>query len=89
MTQHETSETASEIERWLLARARALGHENLTDIDPDLDLIENGLLDSLRLVEFAFLLHRASGRRIDPQNLNLAQFRTLRTISDTFLSDPT
>lgn len=77
----------SEIEEWLLERSKSVAEEGLTSIDPDLDLVGSGLVDSLRLAEFAFLLGKLTGRRVDPTELSLEQFRTLTSISEHFLNE--
>jgi acyl carrier protein len=64
----------SEIEEWLLERSKSVADERL--------------VDSLRLAEFAFLLGKLTGQRIDPTELSLDQFRTLKSISEHFLSEP-
>jgi acyl carrier protein len=71
-----------EIEQWLLERAKRIEGVRLDAIDPDFDLVDSGLIDSLRLVEFAYLVGRLTGRRLDPRELKLDQFRTLRKIGE-------
>jgi acyl carrier protein len=78
----------ADIEQWLLARSRSRSaRQEYTSIDPDLDLIDSGLLDSLHLVEFAFILGKATGRRPDLAELRLSQFRTLRLIGESLAGD--
>jgi acyl carrier protein len=74
-----------EIEQWLLERAKVVEGVQLDAIDPDLDLVDSGLIDSLRLVEFAYLVGRLTGRRLDPTELKLDQFRTLHKIGELHL----
>lgn len=66
---------------WL--RARGASAET---IDPDHDLIENRLLDSLHFMEFVLLLEEHTGRDILVDGPSLGQFRTLRAIRDNFLA---
>jgi acyl carrier protein len=77
----------AEIEEWLLERSKSVADAQLRSIDPDLDLVNSGLVDSLRLAEFAFLLGKLTGQRIDPTELSLDQFRTLKSISEHFLNE--
>lgn len=77
----------AEIEQWLVERSGSVQDQQLTTIDPDYDLVDSGLIDSLRLVEFAFFLGRLTGRRPDLAELRLGQFRTLRLIGEYFLGD--
>ncbi|MCX5375088.1 4'-phosphopantetheinyl transferase superfamily protein [Streptomyces sp. NBC_00091] len=84
---HRTSrrDTMSEglqlVKNWLLAR-----HEELEDIAPDLDLIENRLIDSLSFVEFVFLLEQHSGRSIQLETLEVDEIRTLDAIKTHFFT---
>ncbi|MFE4519042.1 acyl carrier protein [Kitasatospora sp. NPDC056783] len=75
------SDTLQPIKAWILKR-----HPERTDIAPDLDLIENRLIDSLSFVEFVFLLEQVSGRKIDMTALEVDHLRTLRVIEERFLS---
>ncbi len=73
------------IERWLLKRSESMERQQLATIDPDLDLVDAGLVDSLRIVEFVVLVGQVAGKRIDMNDLDLYRFRTLRRVSDNFL----
>ncbi|MFJ9843744.1 acyl carrier protein [Kitasatospora sp. NPDC101155] len=75
------SDTLQPIKAWILMR-----HPERTDIAPDLDLIENRLIDSLSFVEFVFLLEQVSGRKIDMTALEVDHARTLRIIEERFLT---
>jgi acyl carrier protein len=55
------------------------------DLDPDLDLIDSRIIDSLAFVEFIFVLEAASGREISVENVSVDDFRTIRSISRRFL----
>lgn len=76
----------AEIENWILAR-NAQNNPDLTTVDPDLDLIASGLINSLSFVELTFLIGKLTGRRPDVEKLTADQFRTLNRISESFL-DP-
>lgn len=68
------------ITEWLLRRKPELTH-----IPPDLDLIENRVLDSLSLVEFLFLLEQETGTSHDAESLEVDDFRTLHNIEKRFI----
>lgn len=78
---NDTGNALETITRWLLQRK-----PELTNIPPDLDLIENRVLDSLSLVEFLFLLEQETGTSHDPESLAVDDFRTLRNIEKRFLA---
>ncbi|TQF01850.1 acyl carrier protein [Kitasatospora acidiphila] len=69
------------IKSWILGR-----HPQRTDIAPDLDLIENRLIDSLSFVEFVFLLEQTSGRPIDMATVEVDHLRTLASIEEHFFA---
>ncbi|MBA0053173.1 4'-phosphopantetheinyl transferase superfamily protein [Streptomyces sp. AJS327] len=75
-----TTDRTRQIRDWLLAR-----HPERTDIDPELDLIENRLIDSLSFVEFVFLLEQLSGQSIEMETLDVDSIRTLAAIERSFL----
>ncbi|WP_375412653.1 hypothetical protein [uncultured Bradyrhizobium sp.] len=54
------------------------------------DLIEKGILDSLRFREFIHLIEALSGMAIDVENLNIDDFRSIDRIVTTFFpaTDP-
>ncbi len=68
-----------QVKGWILKR-----HPEREDIAPDLDLIENRLIDSLSFVEFVFLLEQVSGRPIDMDTLEVDDLRTLGSIEARF-----
>lgn len=49
---------------------------------PDLDLIENGLLDSLTFVEILFSIEEKFGVEIGVGGFEIDDFRTVRKIAD-------
>lgn len=73
------SDGLQQVKNWLLAR-----HTERDDIAPDLDLIENRLIDSLSFVEFVFLLEQQSGRSIQMEALEVDEIRTLAAIESHF-----
>jgi acyl carrier protein len=76
-----TGTTIDDVKQWILAR-----HENRTDIEPDEDLIETRLVDSLAFVEFVFVIEQASGEEIDMESLDIEDVRTLAAIEKQFLT---
>lgn len=55
-------------------------------VDPDEDLIEARLIDSMDFLEFIDLLEELSGSTIDLQEVDIDDFRTLGTVQKRFLS---
>jgi acyl carrier protein len=51
----------------------------------DDDLIDSRAIDSLAFVDFIFFLEELGGRPIDPEELDVEDFRTLRVIEKRFL----
>lgn len=85
------TETASQARRdpepdlvveFLLARRPELG-----TIDPDFDLIENRVLDSLGFITFLYVLEKQTGKEIPLEQVSPEDFRTLRRIRESFPSD--
>ena len=56
------------------------------DFDLDTDLFERDLVTSLRFVELVLLVEELCGSEIIVDDDNVNDFRTLRSISDTYLS---
>jgi acyl carrier protein len=73
----------AEVTSWLLDQ-----NPEFDGIDPDLDLFETRLLNSLSLIEFVVLIEKTSGRTIDRRNLHTRDFQTLRRITDNFFTAP-
>ena len=53
-------------------------------LEPDTDIIESRILESLQVVEFILYLERRTGRSILVEHLNPATLRTLNTIYANF-----
>ncbi|GGO10187.1 hypothetical protein GCM10010116_20480 [Microbispora rosea subsp. aerata] len=58
----------------------------LGEVPDDLDLIDSRAINSLAFVEFIFLLEELTGEPIDPEALDLDDFRTLAAIQARFFS---
>ncbi|MEV7279337.1 acyl carrier protein [Streptomyces sp. NPDC093111] len=65
---------------WLRKRNPDVG-----DIPDDFDLIESRLIDSLGFMEFVLLLEDLIGRELSLEQIDVDQFRTLRSLTDHFL----
>ena len=64
---------------WLLARA-----QEPVSLDPDMDLIEQRLIDSLGFAEFVFVLEDITGNPVDLEQVSIESFRTLRNVWRSF-----
>lgn len=73
------SPLVAEVVAWIRARRPDVG-----TIDPDHDLIESRLVDSLRLVELIILIERTTGRPVDVDTLDIADLRTLNSLDRAF-----
>ncbi|SMC48560.1 phosphopantetheine-binding protein [Kibdelosporangium aridum] len=70
-----------EVERWILS-----AHPEIETLDPDVDLIEQRLIDSLRFVQFIVLLEKLCGSPIDVATLDIDSVRTLSAIQRTYFA---
>jgi len=70
----------AQVKGWLLARKPEIG-----DIAPDVDLIDNRIIDSLSFTEFVFFLEELTGRELQTSLETVASFRTLRSIDRDIL----
>lgn len=55
-------------------------------LDPDTDIIEARILESLQIVEFILFLERETGRDILAENLDPGVLRTLNSIYANFFA---
>jgi acyl carrier protein len=55
-------------------------------LDPDTDIIEARILESLQIVEFILFLERETGRDILAENLDPGMLRTLNSIYANFFA---
>jgi acyl carrier protein len=69
------------ITQWIQAR-----HPEATEIEPDFDLIDSRLIDSLGFLEFLGLIERLAGRPVDVENLDINDFRSLTSIEQAFFA---
>ncbi|MEV7612168.1 phosphopantetheine-binding protein [Streptomyces sp. NPDC089799] len=75
------AEAMKGVHEFILAR-----NPGLEKLDGDLDLIDSRAINSLAFVEFIFLLEELTGVQIDPEDVNLDDFRTLDAIEARFFS---
>ena len=68
------------VKDWLLSRK-----PELSNLDLDLDLIENRVIDSLSFVEFVFFLEELTGRELQTTAETVNAFRSLHTIQKEIL----
>ncbi|WP_328929824.1 acyl carrier protein [Streptomyces sp. NBC_00190] len=73
-------DTIKPVVDWLRER-----NPTVDEIPEDLDLIENRLIDSLGFMEFILLLEDLIGRELQLDQIDVNQFRTLRSLTDNFL----
>jgi acyl carrier protein len=76
-----TQEQMDQIKAWLLAKK-----PEIDDIDPDFDIIENRVIDSLSFTEFILFLEEVSGREVQIYTESVDAFRTLRSIQENILN---
>ncbi|MGW6685518.1 acyl carrier protein [Streptomyces sp. NPDC054961] len=60
---------------------------DLTSIDPELDLVENRILDSLGFVNFLYVLEEQTGEEILMENVTPSDFRTINAIRKRFFHE--
>ena len=74
-----TTDPMQAVREFVLGRNPKLGQ-----LDSELDLIDSRAINSLAFVEFIFLLEELTGEPIDPEELDLDDFRTLNAIEARF-----
>ncbi|MEU8550913.1 acyl carrier protein [Streptomyces roseoverticillatus] len=70
------------VREFILGRNPGLG-----ELPDDLDLIDSRAINSLGFVEFIFLLEELTGEPIDPEDLDLNDFRTLSALNARFFKE--
>jgi acyl carrier protein len=73
------TEPMQSVQEFILGR-----NSKLDQLAGDLDLIDSRAINSLAFVEFIFLLEELTGEPIDPEELDLDDFRTLNAIEARF-----
>ena len=74
-----TTPGVGKVRDWILGR-----HADCDHVDPDQNLIESGLIDSLSFIELIYVIEGASGIEIDFDSIQLADFETLNAIDKAF-----
>jgi acyl carrier protein len=77
----EAASVVGALEAWLLSQAP---NGDRTSIGPDVDLIDEEVIDSLAFINFLLLIEELRGAEILADELDLESFRTLRRIATTF-----
>jgi len=80
MPETTTESRLGAVKQWLLAKK-----PELADIDPDLDLIENRIIDSLGFLDFVYFLEELTGEELQASLESVSSFRTLRVIEAEIL----
>lgn len=75
------TEQMQAIREFILSR-----NPKLEKLSGDLDLIDSRAINSLAFVEFIFLLEELTGESIDPEDLDLDDFRTLDALEARFFN---
>ncbi|MFD9407992.1 acyl carrier protein [Streptomyces sp. NPDC059989] len=75
------SDKITAVLEFITTRNPAVGEVGLDD-----DLIDRRAIDSLAFVEFLYLLEELGGEPIDPEDIDVDDFRTLRKIDARFLA---
>lgn len=63
------------------------GHGGAVHFGDSDDLIESGLIDSLRFVEFVLLIMELSGKTVNMDDLDIDAFRSIEFIMAAFFAD--
>ncbi|MFI8323749.1 acyl carrier protein [Streptomyces sp. NPDC085529] len=74
-----TADPMQDVRDFILERNPAVG-----PLTPQMDLIDSRAINSLAFVDFIFLLEELTGELIDPEDLDLDDFRTLDAIEARF-----
>lgn len=70
-----------QVSQWIQAR-----HPEVAQIEPDFDLIDSRLIDSLGFLEFIGLIERLAGTPIDVETVDIDDFRSLANIEQAFFA---
>jgi acyl carrier protein len=70
----------TEVRSWILER-----NPDLTDLDPDTDIIETRIINSLQFVELILYVEELRGVMLQSDEVDFDAFRTLKSIEKNFL----
>ncbi|GGX90991.1 acyl carrier protein [Streptomyces anandii] len=71
--------TWTEVRDWILER-----NPDLTDLQPETDIIDSRIVDSLQFVELVLFIEDLRGTALESDDVSLDSFRTLKSIEQTF-----
>lgn len=69
-----------DVRSWILER-----NPELTDLDPETDIIESRIVNSLQFVELVLYIEEVRGEMLQFGEVDLDSFRTLKEIERNFL----
>ncbi|SFY19932.1 acyl carrier protein [Streptomyces atratus] len=70
----------TDVRSWILER-----NPELTELDPETDIIEKRIVDSLQFVELVLYVEELRGTMLQSNEVGLDSFRTLKAIEKNFL----
>lgn len=59
---------------------------DLAEIPPEMDLVDNRVIDSLDFVEVVFLIEEITGKEISLDEISVDKLKTLRAIEEGFFA---
>lgn len=71
--------TWTDVRDWILER-----NPDLADLQPETDIIDSRIIDSLQFVELVLFIEDLRGTALEPGDVSLDFFRTLKSIEQTF-----
>lgn len=71
--------TWTDVHDWILER-----NPDLTDLQPETDIIDSRIVDSLQFVELVLFIEDLRGTALESNDVSLDSFRTLKSIEQTF-----
>ncbi|MEU5633264.1 acyl carrier protein [Streptomyces rishiriensis] len=71
--------TWNDVRDWILER-----NPDLTDLQPETDIIDSRIIDSLQFVELVLFIEDLRGTALESNDVSLDSFRTLKGIEQTF-----
>jgi acyl carrier protein len=72
--------TWTAVRSWILER-----NPDLTDLDPDTDIIQTRIVNSLQFVELVLYVEELRGVMLQSDEVDFDAFRTLKSIEKNFL----
>ena len=72
--------TWNDVRDWILER-----NPDLDDLEPETDIIDSRIVDSLQFVELVLYIEDLRGTALESDEISLDSFRTLASIDKNFL----